>query len=65
MQCGWCKRGKLEKVNSSRLDENGKPSLSGSWELEGHMVPGTVARECKGFQTYMSLENLGRVVRVD
>ena len=63
--CGWCKKTDLKKVRLSRLDENGNPSLNGEWELEGHMVPGTVARECKGYSTFMSLDNSGKTTRVN
>lgn len=64
-QCGWCKRMKLEFITVSALDGLGRPSNTRIKELEAHTVPGTVARECKGFQTFMSLDNSGSVARVN
>jgi hypothetical protein len=65
MQCGWCKKSGLKQITISALDENGNPSNTKTKELELHMVPGTVARECKGYATFMSLDNAGRVARVN
>lgn len=54
MICGWCKTEGLKLVRLAVLDpESGETVRMRETVLQSHIVNGTTARACKGFETYI------------